>query len=93
MCPTWDNCMYDELCQIAQRNKTNKIKGINTVYFVHPNTIPNNRKVTYIRIVMDIQPQKAVPEHVKLTISDDKVKYTGEVTTCTADLITVKLIQ
>ena len=47
--------------------------------------------VTYIRIVVDTNLQKAVPEHVRLTIGGDRVEYPGEVTTCTAYLTTVKL--
>ena len=56
-CPTRDNGMYDELGQLAQGNKKNNIKKPNTT-FVHLNTIPNDRKVAYIRIVVDIHPQK-----------------------------------
>ena len=61
------------------------------VYFVHPTTIPKDRAVTYIRTVVDISPQKAVPECVRFTISGDRVQYPGKVTTQTADLTRVKL--
>ena len=40
---------------------------------------------------MNIQPQKAVPECIRLTIGGDRGKYHGEVTTHTADLTIVKL--
>ena len=83
--------MYDELGQLLQGNKFNNIKGTNTAYFVHPNTIPKDQKVAYIRIVVDICPQKAVPECVRPTIGGNGVDYFGEVTTQTAYLTTVKL--
>ena len=69
----------------------NNIKGTNSLYFVYPNTLTNDITVAYIRIVVDIWPKKAVPECIRLTISGDRVKYPGEVTTCTADPTTVKL--
>ena len=78
---TWDDGMYDELGRLAQGNKLNNIKGTNMAYFIHPTNIPKDRVVENMRIVVDICPQKTVPKHVRLTISGDRVKYHGEVTT------------
>ena len=78
-CQTWDNGMYDELGRLFQGNRLNNIKGTNMAYFICPTTIPKDQVVAYIRIQVDIYPQKAVPEYVRLTISGDKVNYPGEV--------------
>ena len=45
----------------------------------------------YLRIVVDIREHKEVKEIVRINFSGDKVDYTGEVTTGTADTTTVKL--
>ena len=54
--------------------------------------IPNDRTVTYTRIVVDYRPQKADPNRVRLTVGGNLIDYPGELTTRTADLTTTKML-
>ena len=82
--------MIAELGRLAQGTRNGE-KGTDTIKFIRPSAIPTGKKATYIRIVVDIRPNKKVKERVRLTIGGDQVDYQGEVTTRTADLTTVKM--
>ena len=47
---------------------------------------------TYTRIVVDYCLQKADPNRVRLTAGGNLIDYPGELTTCTADLTTTKML-
>ena len=66
--------------------------GTNTIFFIPVSAIPKGRRATYLRIVCAHQPEKTVPHHVRWTVGGDRVEYTGNVSTKTADLITAKLL-
>jgi hypothetical protein len=53
--------------------------------------IPKARTVTYTCIV-DNRPQKEDPSRVQITVSRNLINYPGELTTCTADLTTSKIL-
>eukprot|EP00957_Ditylum_brightwellii_P105892 8076206-Ditylum_brightwellii.AAC.2 len=55
-------------------------------------TILDNPTVTYMRIVIDLCPQKKDPNRVQITVGGNLINYPGDVTTSTADLITTKLL-
>eukprot|EP00957_Ditylum_brightwellii_P061076 4635204-Ditylum_brightwellii.AAC.1 len=55
-------------------------------------TIPDNRIVTYARIVVDHCPQKKDPNRVWITVGGNLINYPGDVATSTVDLITTKLL-
>ena len=48
--------------------------------------------MTYARIVVDYCPQKADANRVLLTVGGNLINYPYELTTCTADLTTTKLM-
>ena len=75
---------------LAQGTK-HREKGTDTIKFSHPKQVPKGQTATYIRIVVDTRPNKKVKERVRPTIGGDKVDYQGDVTTCTADLTTIKM--
>jgi hypothetical protein len=54
--------------------------------------IPEYRKITYSKIVCDYNPHKQEKEHVRLTVGGDRLDYSGDVTTSTADITTFKII-
>ena len=54
--------------------------------------IPTNRTVTYARIVVDYRAHKDDPNRVRVTVGGNLIKYTGELTTLTADLTTTKVM-
>jgi len=61
--------------------------------FIHKHEIPKDRvkDITFGKIVVEIHPQKAEPEHRRLTIVVTDIDYPWEVATPTLDLITAKL--
>lgn len=55
--------------------------------------IPKDCTVAYGRIVIDYQPQTADPNRIRITAGGNLITdYPGEVTTCTADLTTAKIL-
>ena len=48
--------------------------------------------MTYARIVCSVRPEKADPNRVRITIGGNRINYPGDVSTPTADLLTVKLL-
>ena len=82
--------MIAEVGRLAQGTRNGE-KGTNTIKFIRHSAIPKEQTATYMRIVVDIRPNKNVKERVRLTIGGDKVDYQGEVNTRTADLTTVKM--
>ena len=56
--------------------------------------VPNDRIVTYCRLVVDFRPQKEDPNRVCMTAAagGNLLQYPGELTTRTADLTTSKII-
>jgi hypothetical protein len=54
--------------------------------------IPNDRKITYGKIVCDYKPHKQEKERVRLTVGGDRLDYSGDVATSTADITTFKIL-
>jgi hypothetical protein len=54
--------------------------------------IPQDRKVTYGKIVCDYKPHKKEKERVRLTVGGDRLDYSGDVATSTADITTFKIL-
>eukprot|EP00957_Ditylum_brightwellii_P037888 2865459-Ditylum_brightwellii.AAC.1 len=69
----------------------NRIKtGANTIFFIAKDKIPEGRKSTYPRFVVDIRPQKEEKHRTRLTVGGNLIEYPSSVTTKTAELETVK---
>jgi hypothetical protein len=54
--------------------------------------IPNGINITYGNIVCDYKPHKQEKERVWLTVGGDRLDYSGDVTTSTADITTFKIL-
>jgi hypothetical protein len=54
--------------------------------------IPADRKITHGKIVCDYKPHKQEKERVRLTVGGDRLDYSGEVATSTADITTFKIL-
>jgi len=54
--------------------------------------ISKDRTITYVRIVVDVRPQKEDPNRVRVTAGGNLIFYPKELTTRTADLITTKVL-
>ena len=75
----------------AMARKVDNLVDTQTIKFIPKASIPKTRKTAYIRIVIDIHPNKAIHKRVRLTIGGDQIDYPGEVTTQTVDLTTTKI--
>jgi hypothetical protein len=62
------------------------IAGTDTCFFVTLTDIPKDRKITYGKIVCDYKPHKKEKERVRLTVGGDRLEYSGDVATWTADI-------
>jgi hypothetical protein len=49
-------------------------------------------KITYGKIVCDYKPHKKEKERVRLTVGGDRLDYSGDVATSTADITTFKIL-
>jgi hypothetical protein len=54
--------------------------------------IPKDRKITYGKIVCDYKPHKKEKERVRLIVGGDRLDYSGDVATSTADITTFKIL-
>jgi hypothetical protein len=62
------------------------------LFFIDKKDIPKNKKQTYVRDVCADRPKKTGPKRVRWTAGGNKVEYTGNVTTQTADIQTAKYL-
>jgi hypothetical protein len=58
-------------------------------FFVEIKNIPKDRQITYGKIVCDYKPHKKGKERVRLTLGGDRLDYSGDVATSTADITTL----
>lgn len=86
----WRSSNCDEIGRLAQGYGT--VKGTNTIFFIHHTAVPKGRKVTYLRVVSALRPEKTNPHRVRWTVGGDKVDYPFDVSTKTADLTTAKIL-
>jgi hypothetical protein len=68
------------------------IPGTDTCFFIDLKNIPNDRKITYGKIVCDYKPHKKEKERVRLTVGGNGLDYSGDVATSTADITTFKIL-
>ena len=89
---TWQKAYGKELGRLAQ-GMPGRVEGTNTIYFINKNEIPQDRwkDVTYGRIVTAYRPEKSDPNRVRLTVGGDRINYTGDCGTPTADMLTAKI--
>jgi hypothetical protein len=68
------------------------IAGTDTCFFIKLTNIQKDRKITYGKIVCDYKPHKKEKERVRLTVGGDRLNYSGDVATSTADITTFKIL-
>jgi hypothetical protein len=88
--PLWKRGFSNEAGRLFQGIRD--IPGTNTCFFVELTNIPKKRKITYGTIVCDYKPHKKEKERVKLTVGGDRLDYSGNVETSTADITTFKIL-
>ena len=80
----------------AMSTEVDRLYDTGTIRFIPRSDVPRNKKVVYLKIVVDIRDHKAVKERVRITatptaVGGGKVNYAGETTTRTVEMSTVKM--
>jgi hypothetical protein len=88
--PLWKRGLCNECGCLFQGIQD--IPGTDTCFFIKLTNIPNDRKITYGKIVCDYKPHKKEKERVRLTVDGDRLDYSGDVVTSTADIKTFKIL-
>jgi hypothetical protein len=86
----WNRGFGNEVGRLFQGIRD--IPGTDTCFFVELPNIPKDRKKTYGKIVCDYKPHKKEKERVRLTVGGDRLDYSGDVATSTADITTFKIL-
>jgi hypothetical protein len=92
---TWQTAFGKDFGGMVQGNHKTGQKGTNSIIVMTHKEIariPNQQTVTNARVVVNFCPQKADPHHIQITAGGNLVNYPGELSTCTADLTTLKLM-
>ena len=92
--PAWIASMTDEFGRLCQGLGPNSDMptGSETMFFIPKHSIPKGRTVTYARVVCADRPEKTNPKRVRITCGGDRIEFPGDVSTKTADIVTVKVL-
>jgi hypothetical protein len=88
--PLWTRGFGNECVRLFQGIRD--IPGTDTCFFTTLKNIPKERKITYGKIVCDYKPHMQEKERVRLTVGGDKINYSRDVATSTADITTFKIL-
>jgi hypothetical protein len=88
--PLWTRGFGNECGRLFQGIRD--IAGTDTCFFINITNIPKDRKITYGKIVCDYKPHKKEKERARLTVGGDRLNYSGDVATSTADITTFKIL-
>lgn len=88
----WNRSASDEFGRLAQ-GIGGRIKGTDTIRFVHKHEIPADRfkDVTYIKFVCTIRTEKKDPYRTRATMGGNLINYPDDVGTPTANLLLIKM--
>ena len=89
---TWTTSLANDLGRLAQGVGTRMKKGTNTIFFVKQSAVPSDRRVSYVRLVASMRPNKAEIHRVRVTAGGDRLPYPGVTSTDTASLTTTKCL-
>ena len=90
--PTWSTSFANELGRLVNGVGTRMTQGTNTMGFIPRHKVPKNKIPTYGRLVCDIRIHKAETHRTRLTVGGNLINYTGDKSTATADLTTIKCL-
>jgi hypothetical protein len=88
--PLWTRGFGNECGRLFQGIRD--IPGTDTCLFIKITNITKDRKITYGKIVCDCKPHKKEKERVRLTVGGDRLDYSGNVATSTADITKFKIL-
>ena len=90
----WNKSSANEFGRLAQGLPDGRVKGTNTIFFIHKNLVPKERMkdVTYASFTCDMRPNKKETHRTRLTAGGDRINYPEDVGTPTADMTLVKTL-
>jgi hypothetical protein len=88
--PLWKRGFGNEVGRLFQGIRD--ITGTDTCFFVELTNITKDKKITYGKIVCDYKPHKKEKERVRLVVGGDRLDYSGDGATSTADITTFKIL-
>ena len=88
----WNKSAADEFGRLAQ-GIGGRIKGTNTMHFIHKKDIPFDRlkDVTYIKFVCTVRTEKKNPNRTRATMGGNLINYPDDVGVPTANLLLIKI--
>jgi hypothetical protein len=84
----WQPAFGKDFGGMAQDDNKTGQQGTNSIFVMNYKDIlhtPNDRTITYARVVVDFCPQKLDPHQIRITAGGNLINYPGELTTNTAD--------
>ena len=69
-----------------------RIKGTNTIFFIHQSAFPAGKRVPYGNIVVSIRTNKSETHRTRINVGGKRISYEGPTATQCAILITAKVI-
>jgi hypothetical protein len=88
--PLWTRLFGNECGRLFQGIRD--ISGTDTCFFIKLTNISKDRKITYGKIVCDYKPHKKEKERVQITVCGNRLDYSGDIATSTADITTFKIL-
>jgi hypothetical protein len=88
--PIWTRGFGNECGRLFQG--IGDIAGTDTGFFIKLTNIPKDRNITYGKIVCDYKHHKKEKERVRLTVGGERLNYSGNIATSTADITTFKIL-
>ncbi len=91
----WQTAFGKDFGGMAQGDEKTGQKGTKSIFVMTHDkikNIPRTQTITYARIVVDFCPQKDDPYRICITAGGNLITYPEDLSTCTADLTTSKLM-
>jgi hypothetical protein len=86
--PLFEIGLSNELGRICQGIRD--VVGTKTAFFIDLHNIPKDRKITYGKLFCDLKPNKTEKHRVRLIVGGNRLDYSGDTATSTADITTFK---
>jgi hypothetical protein len=73
----WQLSAANEFGRLAQGVR-GRMKGTNTITFIHHHEMPSNRQATYPRFICSERPQKQENNRKRMTVGGNLITYPGD---------------
>ena len=89
----WEYSLGNEIGRLC-KGMPGRNDGTETMEFIYQDQVPKDRwkDMTNIRLVCNVRPQKSEVNRTRCTVDGSRTNFVGDVSTPTANLLTVKLL-